>query len=153
MQSYQSVPLEGNPTQSEVWALTQSALKMRDAVLSEDLEQMKSAVRLNWRLWTIFQADLLSEECQMPVEIRQNVLTLAHFIDKHSVDFFGEPDPNNIDVLININREIAGGLSDGVRNSLSSNESVDSNASESVDSNASENTPDVGKINLSDFEA
>lgn len=137
--------MEGNPTQSEAWALTQAALKMKDALESGDLDEMKAAVRLNWRLWTIFQAELLSPNCVIPIEIRQNVLSLANFIDKHSVNFMGSPDPNGVDVLININREIAGGLHEGAKNA-----SMQENPQEE---NAQEEAPGLSAIDLSNLEA
>jgi len=75
-----------------------------------DREAMIAAVRLNWQLWTIIQSELLSPDCPVPAEIRQNVLSLSNFIDKHTVGFLGEPEPGKLEVLISINREIAGGL-------------------------------------------
>ena len=71
---------------------------------------MLEAVRVNWRLWTILQAELLDPQCQLPDELRGNVLSLAQFIDKHTVDIIAEPKPEKLDVLIAINRELAGGL-------------------------------------------
>jgi flagellar protein FlaF len=71
---------------------------------------MLEAVRVNWRLWTILQAELLDPQCQLPDELRSNVLSLAQFIDKHTVDIIAEPKPEKLDVLIAINRELAGGL-------------------------------------------
>jgi flagellar protein FlaF len=71
---------------------------------------MQQAARLNWRLWTIIQADVLSPECPLPDDLRANILSLAHFIDKRTVDFIGDQDPAKLDILVNINRELAGGL-------------------------------------------
>jgi flagellar biosynthesis activator protein FlaF len=71
---------------------------------------MLKAVRLNWQLWTIIQSELLAPDCPVPMDIRQNVLSLANFIDKHTVGFIGKPVPSKLDVLISINRELAGGL-------------------------------------------
>jgi len=71
---------------------------------------MLSAVRINWRLWTIIQAELLDPQCTAPMDIRVNMLSLAQFVDKHSVEILGKPSPKQLDVLISINRELAGGL-------------------------------------------
>jgi len=95
---------------TEAWALTQAALRMRDAQQSDDIQAMLAAVRLNWQLWTIIQAELLAPECPVPTDIRQNVLSLANFIDKHTVGFIGAPEARKLTVLISINRELAGGL-------------------------------------------
>jgi flagellar protein FlaF len=75
-----------------------------------DREEMLAAVRINWRLWTIIQAELLDPQCTVPMDIRTNVLSLAQFVDKHSVDVIGKPEDRQLDILISINREIAGGL-------------------------------------------
>ena len=83
---------------------------MKAARDANDQEAMLAAVRINWRLWTIVQAELLDPRCTVPMEIRTNVLSLAQFVDKHSVDILGKPAPKQLDVLISINRELAGGL-------------------------------------------
>jgi flagellar protein FlaF len=83
---------------------------MKAARDANDHEAMLAAVRINWRLWTILQAELLDPSCTVPMEIRTNVLSLAQFVDKHSVDILGKPSPKQLDVLISINRELAGGL-------------------------------------------
>ncbi|HEB79749.1 MAG TPA: flagellar protein FlaF [Rhodospirillales bacterium] len=110
MKSYATPPLEGNPREVEAWALTQAALRMKDAKEAGDHDAMLAAARLNWRLWTIFQAELLSPECTVPDDIRSNVLSLSNFIDKHTLDFISNVKPERLDILISINRELAGGL-------------------------------------------
>ena len=69
-----------------------------------------AALRLNWRLWTIFQADVASDENPLPPGIKANILSLSVFIDKHTVGALTEPEERRLDVLININRNVAAGL-------------------------------------------
>ena len=114
-QSYQSqyptVPTGGNPRQTEAWALTEAARRINEAQREPvDTEVLLQAVRLNWRLWTIFQAEMTSPDCQIPHEIRQNMISLCNFVDKVTVGFISDTKPDKLNVLININREIAGGL-------------------------------------------
>lgn len=71
---------------------------------------MLAAVRLNWRLWTIIQAELLSPDCPLPPDLRRNALSLANFVDKHTVAFIADPRPVKMGILIDINRELAAGL-------------------------------------------
>lgn len=71
---------------------------------------MRDAARLNWRLWTIIQSELLDPASPVPLDIRNNVLSLARFVDAQTVDFLGDPAPAKLDVLIAINRELAAGL-------------------------------------------
>ena len=113
VRKYETPPPEGNPRKTEAWALTQAALRMKAAQESSDTAAMLAAVRLNWQLWTIIQSELLAPDCPVPMDIRQNVLSLANFIDKHTVGIVGEPNPQKLDVLISINRELAGGLLHG----------------------------------------
>jgi flagellar protein FlaF len=107
---YATAPLPGNPREVEAWALVQAALRLKDARDTNNTEAMLAAVRLNWQLWTIIQSELLAPDCPVPADIRGNVLSLSAFIDKRSVDFIADPQPKKLDILININRELAGGL-------------------------------------------
>ena len=109
---YSNVPTaNADPRQIEGWALTETAIRMK-AAQREPVDEavLLEAVRLNWRLWTIFQASLLEPDCPVPIEIRNNILSLSNFIDKHTAGIIAEPRPDKLDVLIRINREIAGGL-------------------------------------------
>lgn len=83
---------------------------MKAGQASHDRDQLLAAARLNWRLWTILQSELLDPECPVPQPLRENLLSLAKFIDKRTVEFLAEPHGSKLDILISINREIAGGL-------------------------------------------
>lgn len=110
VKNYSTPPLPGNPRAVEAWGLTQAAIRMKDAQDTNDREAILAAVRLNWQLWTIIQAELLSPECTTPIGLRTNALSLAKFIDKHTVDIIGGPEAKKLEILITINRELAGGL-------------------------------------------
>lgn len=116
IKSYERVPEGGKPAQTEAWALLEAANRMAAAIVSgnheekETKERMKMALRLNWRLWTIFQAELLDESCEVPDEIRVNMLTLCQFVDKQTVKVLANPTPDSMVPLIDINRNIAAGL-------------------------------------------
>ncbi len=88
----------------------QAALRLKSAQDGADREEMRSAARLNWKLWTIIQAELLDPECAVPADIRGNVLSLARFIDQHTVTFISDPRPESLNVLINIDRQLSAGL-------------------------------------------
>ena len=101
----------GAPRETEGRALLEAARRMAETQGNpQDTDAMRDAARLNWRLWTIFQAELSAPDCPMPVEIRQNMLNLCNFIDKRIVDILAKPLPRKFDVLINVNRQIAAGL-------------------------------------------
>lgn len=108
---YRSVPAGGNPRETEAWALTESARRMSmGQSASVDIEEFLAAVRLNWRLWTIFQADLSLEDCEVPLEMRQNMLALANFVDSRSVEIISTRNRDLASALIAMNRNLAGGL-------------------------------------------
>jgi flagellar protein FlaF len=77
---------------------------------SQNPDAVRTTARLNWRLWTIFQAEICRPGCPMPAEIRANMLNLCNFVDKRMIDVLADPKPEKLDVLININRQIATGL-------------------------------------------
>ena len=101
----------GNPRETEGRALLEAARRMSVAQSDpEDKKAISDAARLNWRLWTILQAEVCAPECALPTDLRTNMLNLCNFIDKHMVDVLANPSPNKLDVLIDINRQIAAGL-------------------------------------------
>ena len=112
-QKYARTPQPGNPARSEAWALLEAARLMEGAKANP--AELLQALRKNWRLWTIFQADLVSSACQLPKEVRSNLIALSNFIDRHTVKLLSDPNPAGIDVLVNINRRIGEGLLEGQR--------------------------------------
>ncbi len=108
--SYMAPPAAGNPRKTEAWALTQAAIRLKAGQDSRDREAMLAAVRLNWRLWTIIQSELLDPMSTVPLEVRVNVLSLSRFVDARTVDFLAVPLAAKLDPLIVINRELARGL-------------------------------------------
>lgn len=113
---YNTVPNPGIPANSEAWALIEAARRIATAASSsEDMEPLREALRLNWRLWTLFQASLSLEDTGLPDDLRQNMLSLSNFVDKRTVSALANPSPEAVQVLIDINRNIAGGLLSGLQ--------------------------------------
>ena len=125
-QSYSSIPSPGSPSHTEAWALTEAARRiamgLEKMVTVEALElpaakrELRDAIRLNWRLWTIFQAELTLDTNPVPFDMRQNMLTLCQFVDNHTIQCMSDLDPEKIKTLIDINRNIAQGLLEGLSN-------------------------------------
>ena len=101
-----------DPRQVEVNALREIAQRMT-AAQSPDISEddMLQVVRLNWRLWTIFQVSMLDADCPLPAELRNNILSLSNFVDKHSAEIIAAPAASKLAVLIRLNRDLADGLS------------------------------------------
>jgi flagellar biosynthesis activator protein FlaF len=117
-QGYSNTPSGGQPTYSEAWALIAAARQIVESTQVEGAKEgkraMQEALRTNWKLWTIFQAELSDEaEANIPNDIRINMLTLAKFVDNHTVQQLQDPSPERLLVLVDINRNIANGLLEG----------------------------------------
>jgi len=96
--------------QIEAWALTETSLRMQTALDGGNPDSIRDSLRLNWRLWTLFQADLLGAECPLPDDLRSNLLSLAAFIDRQTVTLLSKISNDDVSTLIEINRNLALGL-------------------------------------------
>lgn len=100
----------------EAHALTSAAMKLKAFQMNGDPEnesgyrEMASAVQHNQKLWSIFQADLSTEDNPMPAEFREQLLSISLFVDKQSFDVLAYPSPDKIKSLVDINLAIAAGL-------------------------------------------
>ena len=148
-QSYQHVPQPGTPTYTEAWALIEAARRMAVAIESNPADDLKSrnaireTLRLNWRLWTIFQAELTVGNSQVPDDLRENMLTLCKFVDNHTVETMSDLTPEKIAVLIDLNRNIASGLLASLEEATEAEEA--DQAEEAGE--AEETPPEAGSIN------
>lgn len=86
-----------------------NSIKERWPVPSAELHD---ALDLNRKLWTILVTDATDESNPLPMEIKQNVFNLAHFIFKHTFAVMAKPAAESLDILININMNIAKGLNE-----------------------------------------
>ena len=83
-----------------------------------------------------FQTELSLEDGPVPTEIRESMLNLCNFVDRHTVDTINAPTPEKIATLIEINRNIANGLLTSLQNALDSAE-----AAEDSEASAESTTP------------
>jgi len=58
----------------------------------------------------VFLSSVTDNGSPLPKEIRQNVANLGIFVMKQTLATIANPKPEQLGSLININREIAGGL-------------------------------------------
>ncbi len=114
--SYRPSPMPNDPRGTEAWALTESARRIAFGQTADDFpESLLAAVRLNWRLWTFFQAGVSGSDCTLPADIRRNMLSMCSFVDKTTVDILANPKADKAEILITINRNIANGLFAGLQ--------------------------------------
>lgn len=89
---------------------TAAALNMIKQHWGEKQNELEDALEKNRKLWTIIASAMSEEDCMQPVEVKKNILNLSMFIFKRTVAISLEPKPESLDVLININMNIAKGL-------------------------------------------
>ncbi len=100
----------------EAHALTSAAMKLKALQTTWDPEndgrypELASAVQHNQRLWSIFQAELSTDENPLPAAIREQLLSISLFVDRQSFDLLAQPSLAKIKPLVDINLAIAAGL-------------------------------------------
>lgn len=108
---YASRPGGDDPRSTEAWALGEASRRLALAARTDDQGvSLREALRLNQRLWSIFQAALTEADCPLPREIRDNVLALSIMVDRHVMARLGDLDGSKIGPILDINRAIAEGL-------------------------------------------
>ena len=109
---YASRPSGDDPRSTEAWALGEASRRLALAARMDDKGvALREALRLNQRLWSIFQAALTEPDCPLPQEIRENVLALSIMVDRQVMERLGDLDGSKIGPILDINRAIAEGLS------------------------------------------
>jgi flagellar protein FlaF len=112
-QVYQSVAKRtGNPRDLEANLLSKSAGNLQR--IRDDWEASQGdlhvALKFNRKLWNVFLNSATRDDNPLPAPIRQNVANLGLFVLKHTIKVEANPQKTHLDVLININREVAAGL-------------------------------------------
>ncbi|KAA0594055.1 flagellar protein FlaF [Azospirillum lipoferum] len=108
--TYANKPTSDNPRDVEAWALAEAARRMIAAAHAKDEKAFREALQLNQRLWTIFQAAITEEDCGHPPEVRTNIAALSLLVDRETTNRLIDLDFDKIDTLVNINRNVASGL-------------------------------------------
>lgn len=89
-----------------------SALNIIKEHWEEKKSELPDALERNRRLWTIIASAMKESDCPQPEDVRSNIMNLALFIFQRTVNVLAEPKPESLNVLININMNIAKGLTD-----------------------------------------
>ena len=111
--SYASTQKEGlsqSELESRAFIFTASALNQIKEHWEEEKNSLPDALEKNKLLWTVIASAMKEDDCPQPQEVRKSILQLAAFVFKRTMDLLGEPRPEGLDVLININMNIARGL-------------------------------------------
>jgi len=104
-----------SPRANEAQALLMAANKLQEVVSNDNMpeERIKHALMFNRKLWTLFLSDVLNEENPQPLpqDVRQKIVNIAMFVLTHTMALLVSPQRDHFAPLININRNIAAGLS------------------------------------------
>lgn len=103
-----------DPREVEAQVLLKAATMMQDLQQNwnaDDFEKIDEALKFNRNVWMMFfDTALENKDGGRPDDLRSNIINLANFIFKRTVDILATPEKAKLDVLISINREIAAGL-------------------------------------------
>jgi flagellar protein FlaF len=121
LQAYQEADKSGmSGREIEAYALTKAAVALKECQSQWNApnrdQLLEHALKLNQRIWSIFQAELTREDNPLPPQIKQNLLRLSIYSDARGVDILAYPHPEKLTILININEGIAAGLRQGAVN-------------------------------------
>jgi flagellar protein FlaF len=98
----------------EAAVLTKAALKLKECRDNWDApnrdQKLEEALRFNQRVWSIFQSELSREDNELPKKLRLDILLLAAFIDRRIFETMAFPSPEKLNIVININNNLAAGL-------------------------------------------
>jgi flagellar protein FlaF len=102
-----------SPREIEAQALLKAARQLQDVQSNWNGpdKAMHHALLFNRRLWSIFISAAEANENPQPIEVRQNIANIGCFVMKQTVDMQLNPDPAKLKSLIDINCNLAAGLS------------------------------------------
>jgi flagellar protein FlaF len=105
--------ITSSPRDIEAQALLKAANKLQDVITNPDLtgERTAEALLFNRKLWSIFVAEALRDENPQPLELRQNIANIGIFVLTQTAALQISPQLDHFKPLIDINRNIAAGLS------------------------------------------
>ena len=98
-----------SPHETDAAVLEHAAQILLAAKETDDDEEFFLALNYNQRIWTVIQTFAV-EENNLPDLIQANLISLSIFVDKQTYKAMAESDPSKLDVLVNINRQIAAGF-------------------------------------------
>jgi flagellar protein FlaF len=90
-----------------------AANKLQEAVNNADplSDQTRQALLYNRKLWTIFLSEAMREGNPQPLEVRQKIANIGVFVLTQTAALQISPQFDHFQPLIEINRNIAAGLS------------------------------------------
>lgn len=77
----------------------------------KSVTKIEEALKYNRQIWVVFYDHAVSNDMpEVSKGFNTNVVNLAGFVFKRSMEILANPAPDKLNILININREVANGL-------------------------------------------
>lgn len=103
-----------DPRDLEARVLLRAVAKMQDLQKrwgSFSSEELDDVLRFNRQIWMMFlDTATTTQTDDRPVSLRSNIANLGAYVCKRSLEILADPKKEKLDILIDINREIAAGL-------------------------------------------
>lgn len=84
--------------------------KLRDNWDNATPEDIDNILTYNRKLWMLFFDAAVENPDDRPTDLRNNIVNLCNYIFKRSMNILSEPSKEKLNVLIDINRQVAAGL-------------------------------------------
>jgi flagellar biosynthesis activator protein FlaF len=102
--------LQGRDLEAHVLLKSAARLQgIRDNFVAREGE-LQDALLANRKIWTIFVTAMSEPECKLPNLVRSNIINLGMFVFNRTLQLAVGPRPEQLSVLIDINRNLAAGL-------------------------------------------
>ena len=114
--AYGATASTSDPRMLEGQILLKAALKLENLAIrlkageKVDFREVGEILDYNQKLWIIFVSDAADPAHPMPQEIKNNIASLGVFIFQRTLEVRADPVGEKLQILININRNIAAGL-------------------------------------------
>lgn len=112
LHTYTQVALTARPPRAlEAEAFAKALCLLKDAQRAlPSFTPYADALRFNLSLWSIIQHDILAPDNPLPADLREKLLNLSVFVDGQTLKALGDPDGNQLRVLIDIDQQLLEGL-------------------------------------------
>ncbi len=114
--AYGNTAASVDPRALEGTILLKSAMKLEDlakrlkAGEKVTIVEKGDVLEYNQKLWQLFVSETINPDHPLPQELKNNIATLGMFVFKRTLELLADPNPDKIQALVEINRNIAAGL-------------------------------------------
>ena len=100
---------EVETAEADAIVLRQAAERLQKAKRLPNEDYFEETLLYNQLIWTVIQSEMTAEN-PLSEEIKANLVSLSIFVDKQPAKAIGTREPELLDTLIDINRNISMGL-------------------------------------------